>query len=245
MNLDRYIDKALEHYKSAYGKLDDLVREEKAAKEAYKKESQRLTNEAAREMYEGIVKDFRTKREAITKELNDSVATIEAEYLREVKAFYTPNGADINAEDQALLASGILSVDEVAEMILRHAENPTMQRVIKKYVGDNHIDNLPGEAAVALNKANMGGEAEQRIFNKFKQLVNTPVALANEGYGGTEGFMTSALKADDYAYTIKIELLESKIALSDSEKAEVGRAKAAAIEKANQRFFGNKLDASH
>ena len=218
MNLDKYIDQALVHYKSAYSKLDAWERERQAATAEFQKEAQRLTREAAVEENARLVREFREKREAIVNELKEAVAAVEAEYMQEVKAFYAPNGAAISAEDQALLASGILSVEEVSEMILKHAENPTMERIIKKYVNENHIENLPVEAAKALYRATYGGESEQRIFNNFKQLVYTPVSMANEGLAGTETFMACALKADEYAKDIKIDLLKAKLALNDQEK---------------------------
>lgn len=218
MNLEKYIDRAVELYQKAYGKLDAWERERQEARKKYKTEALRLTHEAAVEENARLVKEFNEKRDAIVNELKDGVAAVEGEFLQEIKAFYAPNGAAINAEDQALLSSGIMTMDEIDEMVLKHAENPTMLRIIGRYAAENKLQ-LHTATLKAIYRATSAGEKEQRIFNQFKQLVNTPVSMAQQGLAGTEAFMTAAIKADEYAKDAKSRLLLAKVSVSEADMA--------------------------
>lgn len=217
MNLERYVDKMVEVHKSAFSALDAWRKEKQDAKEKLKKEALRLTREAAVEENAKFVREYENKRIAIEGELSAAVAAVEAEYMQEVKAFYAPNGAKIDEADQALLSSGILSTEELVEMIGKHKDNPTMERIINKYIVTNGIKDMPSGAMSALYRATSGGENERRIFNELKMLLKSPVSMAAQGLEDTESFMRTMLKADDYAKEIKLKLMKAKLALTNAE----------------------------
>lgn len=237
MNLERHIDRALEHYKTAYSKLDAWQRAKQEAREAYNKMVTRLTREAAEEENAKLVKEYTDRLQEILAELNTGVAEVEAEYMEEVENFYAISGMRIDAGDQALLASGIMTVDEIAAMVVRYGENPTMLRIIGNHVTANHVE-LPTNAVRAIMRAASAGENEKRIFTKFKDLVNTPVRMAQQDLAGTEAFMNTMLKADEYAKEIKVELTMSKLVWSDRDLEMLSAANKERMEEQNKGFPG-------
>lgn len=218
MNLEKHIDKATELHKAAFSKLDDWHRAKEAAKAKLKKEAARLTPEAAREENAKIVQEFGDQCKAIVSELKTALASVEKDFMKDLGDFYAPNGAAIDGADQALLASGILTASELSEMVVKHAENTTMLRIIGKYATERGMK-LESAVASALVRATKGGENEQRVFNTFKQLIGNPVRMAEQGLAGTETFMLTALKADEYAADAKAGLLRARVFIDEETKA--------------------------
>lgn len=232
MNLERHIDKAVEHFQKAYSKLDDWGKEKETAMERFKAEAPRLTEQAAKDENARLMAEFNEKRDAIVVELTETVAAVEADFSRETKAFYAPDGAAINVADQALLASGIMNAAEVSEMVVRHAENPTMIRIINKYVQESRME-LPTDIRKAIQRATSGGENEKKVFDTFRQLAYAPVRMAEQGMARSEHFMATALKVDEYAKDAKIRLLSAKLYLNENEREQLRKAEQEAMDKHN------------
>lgn len=235
MNLERHIDKAVEHFQKAYSKLDDWSKEKNTAMERFKTEAPRLTEQAAKDENARLTAEFNEKRDAIVAELTEAVGAVEADFSREAKAFYAPDGAAINAADQALLASGIMNAAEVSEMVVRHADNPTMIRIINKYVQESRME-LPTDIRKAIHRATSGGENEKKVFDTFRQLAYAPVRMAEQGMAGSEHFMATALKVDEYAKDAKIRLLSAKLYLNESEREQLRKAEREAMDKHNSKI---------
>ena len=218
MNLERHIDKATAAFTAAYTKADSWRTERVAAFEKYHKDALRLTKDAAVEENARLVKLYADKFASIESTLLSELAEIETAYSAEVKNFYAPDGAAIDAADNALLNAGILTVQELTEMVTKHAENPTMLRIIDRYSKAERIENIPDDAWAAMTKAQSGGRTETKIFDTFKQLALAPMHLAANENVGREVFMRAALSLDDYAENARINLLKAKLVLTDSEK---------------------------
>lgn len=218
MNLERHIDNATAAFTAAYGKVDAWRTEKVAAFEKYHKDALRLTEDAAVEENARLVKLYADKYESIEKTLLSELAEIEAAYSAEVRDFYTPDGAAIDAADNALLNAGILTVQELVEMVTKHAENPTMLRIIERYSKAQRIENIPDDTWVTMTMAQSGGKTETKIFDTFKQLALAPVHLAASENVGREVFLKAALSLDDYAENARINLLKAKLVLTDIEK---------------------------
>ena len=237
MNLERHIDKALEHFQKAYSKLDEWNKARETTMERFKVEAARLTEQAAKDENARLVKEYNEKRDAIVAELTESVVAVETEFSREAKAFYAPDGAAINAADQVLLASGIMNAGEVSEMVVRYAENPTMIRIINKYVLESKLE-LPTDIRKAIYRATSGGENEKNVFNAFKQLAYAPVRMAEQGLAGSEYFLATALKVDEYAKDAKIRLLSAKLYLNEDDREQLRKAEQEARDKHNSKIAG-------
>ena len=210
MNLDKHIDNALSLHQKAYSKLNTWEKEQKEAFERHKNTAPRLTTDAAKEEYQKLVKSTREALTAIVEELNEAISIVEAEFLHDLKEYYTPKGEAIVSNDQALLASGILNIDEVNDMVERYANNPTMLRIIGKHAAESNLQ-LSSIAIATIRKATWNGDAEKRIFDAYKQLLDAPIRMAEQGYAGTTAFMNSTLSADDYAAEAKEKLHRAKL----------------------------------
>lgn len=243
MNLEKYIDEAGKHYQSAYAKLEVWDKEKQVARNKLKAEAVRLTPEAATEENEKYVREYAEKLQAILDELKAGLDEVESRYTQEVKSYYTPNGGMIDANDQALLASGILSDAEVIEMIYRHADNPTMLRVLKQHTERNHIQNLPTEAHRAIYQAAASGEKEMFVWGKFNQLMRTPVNMADSGLAHTDAFANTVLRSDDYIKDCKLDLIRLKgAAMTSSDKAQLAKATSEKIATDNAKFDPHGVD---
>ncbi len=210
MNLDKHIDNALSLHQKAYSKLNTWEKEQKEAFERHKNTAPRLATDAAKEEYQKLVKSTSKALTAIVEELNESISTVEAEFLHDLKEYYTPKGEAIVPNDQALLDSGILDADEVNNMVEHYANNPTMLRIIGNHAAKNNLQ-LSSAAIATIQKATWNGDAEKRIFDAYKQLLGAPIRMAEQGYAGTTAFMNSALSADEYAADAKKKLNNAKL----------------------------------
>lgn len=242
MNLEKYIDEGVKLYDSIYSKLDAWSKAKQAARAKLKAEAVRLTQEAANEEHDKFVKEYEEKLSAILSELDSGLSEIEGKYLQEVNGFYSLDGSAINAEDKALLEAGILTVDEVISMVYKYADNPTKERIIKKYTEENHIQNLPTDAVKALLRAASGGDKEKFVFTKFKQLMGTPVSMAEQDMAGTDAFANTVKKAGEYAEECKLDLLRAKGTLTDAEKRTLAVAESNRVAAANAKYDPHHID---
>lgn len=217
MNLDKHIDKAVELHKAAFEKLDNWEKARQTALTALKKEISKMNEQAARDANAAFVNEWNGKRTAIIAELAEGMAAVDSAFMQDVADFYRPNGKDIAPEDQALLASGILTQEELAEMVIRHSENPTMLRIISRFAIASKC-NFPTDIKRAIVRATSGGENERRAYSTFKQLIYAPVRMAEQNMVNTEVFINCALKADEYANDAKMRLTRAKLYLTNADR---------------------------
>ncbi|MBQ8724073.1 MAG: hypothetical protein IJY74_00190 [Oscillospiraceae bacterium] len=241
MNITIYVDKILSLYQNAFSKLDEQAKAKADALTSFQKAAVRLSEQAAKEEYNNLLQEHTERLRAIVEKLNESVAAVEAEFLQELKTFYTPNGDAINAADQTLLSSGILKEDEVSALITKHAENPTMLRIIGRYTAEIKLT-LSAADTRAIYRAASGGESEKRIFKTFKQLIHAPVIMAEQGQAGTEAFLLSALNAEEYAQEAKAKLLRSKTHLNEADRSTLEQIEAKQIEEKNKKYDPQNID---
>lgn len=237
MKLDKHIDSATAIYKETYNKLGKWQRAKTAEGEEVKQRSYRLTREAAVEENAAFVAKYNRQLEEIISQHKAELEKVEAAYLQEVADYYRPDGAAIDQNDKALLDSGIVTVKEFEEMAVKHAENATMLRIMGKYTS-NYAPELDMRIKAALFNAKKAGEKEKAVLKSFEQLMNAPIAMANQGFAGSEAFMTSALRADEYADQKKVELLKAKIFVSDDDLKVIKEYEKAENERQNQRNKG-------
>lgn len=219
MNLSKYFDEIASAYHEAYKKLDAWRTERENAKEAFKEKADKLTPEAVREENAKMVEEFESKSTAIWTELSEKVAKSEDAFKQEVKSFYAVDGKAIDEADKAALESGVMTSDEVAEMVVKHSENPTMLRIIRKFAIEH---NMNFEVAIerALRLASKGGEKELKALERLKNNLKCAVDLATGNYS-RELFLNTALKESEYVQDAKIELLEAKLFIDEKTREEL------------------------
>lgn len=237
MKLDKHIDAATAIYKETYNKLDKWQRAKTAEGEEAKQRSYRLTREAANEEHDAYIAKYNGQLEEIISQHKAELEKVEAAYLQEVADYYRPNGELIDQADKALLDSGIMNVNEFEEMAVKHAANPTMLRIMGQY-SQNYEKTLDIKVKAALFGASNAGNKEKSILKSFEQLMNAPISMAQQGLAGSEVFMNTALLADEYAEGKKVELMKSKIYISDDELKVIKEYEKAEGERQSQRNKG-------
>lgn len=218
MNLSKHIEKATGIYKDTYNKLDKWQRLKNEEKQRLKEEAVRLTHEAANEAHTAFVAKYAEQLQAINEAHNAKLEEVKQAYLQEVKEFYAPNGASIDKNDTALLESNILSAEEFSEMVEKHAENPTMLRIMAKY-SKAFEEDIETKIRRALMLAEKAGEKEKIVLHTYMQLMNAPITMASQGMASTETFLQTALKADSYEEKAKTEIVMAKLFLTEDDEA--------------------------
>lgn len=167
MKLLKFIEQLKDAFVNAYAKIKAELERNKAEESKFNAEKTKYNPQTIREESDRIKKEHRDNMNAIVKEVKETVARMRVEYEKEAQEEYQPKGAALNAEDVALLNSGILlSSDEVARMAQKYADNSTMLRVLENYVRNNKIA-VDAEVNIAFLKAGRMLETAMRAFDIF------------------------------------------------------------------------------
>lgn len=167
MKLLKLIEQLKDAFVNAYAKIKAELERNKAEESKFNAEKTKYNPQTIREESDRIKKEHRDNMNAIVKEVKETVARMRVEYEKEAQEEYQPKGAALNAEDVALLNSGILlSSDEVARMAQKYADNSTMLRVLENYVRNNKIA-VDAEVNSAFLKAGRMLETAMRAFDIF------------------------------------------------------------------------------
>lgn len=167
MKLLKLIEQLKDAFVNAYAKIKAELERNKAEESKFNAEKSKYNPQTIREESDRIKKEHRDNMNAIAKEVKETTARLRVEYEKEAQEEYQPKGAALNAEDVALLNSGILlSADEVARMAQKYADNSTMLRVLENYVRNNKIA-VDAEVNSAFLKAGRMLETAMRAFDIF------------------------------------------------------------------------------
>lgn len=217
-SLEKIIDIIGGSYSDLFKKLDDWKTKRTDEFEKFKTTSMKLTQEAASEKHNELVKQYEEEFKAIMEKFNEKIAEYEKSYIEEVHDFYYPNGERIIAADQAIINSGILTSKEAAEMAIRYAkeDNTTMLRILNDFITGKKIKIEDADATIALKKATLSGEKELKVLKSVKGLMNNIISLASGNYSSNL-FRNSAVNTEQYIEDAKIKLLESKLYLTEEE----------------------------
>lgn len=220
MNLEKHIDKATAIYKETYRKIDKWAVDRETEYEKVKQNSYKLTREAASDEHDAFVKKYDEKFKNILEVHNAELEKVFEAYNQEVHEFYRPNGEMIDMADKAILDSGILTTQELSEMVIKHRENPTMLRVINKHVNNNYkqFEDINYRISEVMKRAEMSGRKEERILKSYKDLMHAPIGMAQHDPIRTEAFINAAGKADEYTEKTKYDILAAKFVLTEEEQ---------------------------
>jgi hypothetical protein len=210
MELLKHIQKLKEEIDSKYNQLGDILLGYERVQEQLKEKCMDLSEEAYSRTYSENVDKFKQDVAAVQEEYQTVLQEVRAAYMKEVGDYYRPDGNRIDQADQAVISAGILNADEVSEMAIKHCDNPTMLRIIQRYVNDAHVKLTDHEIEMIFIRVNWNGKEEKRIFNRF-------VSIAGAGFGhiaagGSENiFMMIHERLDTYERDAEKALLVAKL----------------------------------
>ena len=177
MELEKYITAAKKAINEGYFGIQDALMKYDEALEELKMNGWKYSEKQYSELYQGIVATFNTETQSAISDCKTAVQEQKNAYMKEVSAYYAPDGSRIDLNDMNLIKSGLpMTVDEVLGMIDKHVDNPTMLRIIEKFaIEQRMIDKIRDyniNHARALVRAKNAGKTEEKIFDTFVHLAS-------------------------------------------------------------------------
>ena len=222
MELEKYIRTAKEAINKGYFGIQDALIKYDESLERLKSRGWNSKETAYQQEYQKIIATFNEETEAAILICKAEVQKQKEAYMKEVSDYYVPDGSKIDLNDMNLIKAGLsMSVDEFIGLIEKHADNPTMLRVIEKYAVEcqmvgklqekNHI------YAVTLYRAKNAGKAEEKIFNQF-------VHLATMGMNHPDkSFTMYQARLDDYEEWAVLDLLKAKLFIDEETQQRINQ----------------------
>ena len=223
MELEKYIKKTKEVINSAYLGIQDALMKNEESQKKLRSKGWSYEETAYQQEYQKIVETFK-------QEIADAVAICRSKiqeqkdgYMKEVKEFYASDGSRIDLNFMNLIKAELpLTAEEITDAITRFIDNPTMLRVINKYVSERNAHSfdhakvkLDQEYEIALHKAGQMGKIEKRIFETF-------VTIATGGLNHPdESYTMHQANLDLYEKNAILDLLKSKIFIDEETKERI------------------------
>lgn len=242
MELEKYITAAKKAINKGYFGIQDALMKYDEALEELKKDRWKYSEKQYSELYQGIVATFNTETQSAISDCKTAVQEQKNAYMKEVSAYYAPDGSRIDLNDMNLIKSGLpLTVDEVLGMIEKHVDNPTMLRIIEKFaVEQRMIDKIRDyniNHARALVRANNAGKTEEKIFDSF-------VHLAAMGMNHPDkSFTLHQARLDDYEEDAFLKLLKAKLFIDDATQQRIDEIEQNQRDRYNDRTKGESWGA--
>ena len=166
MELEKYITAAKNAINQGYFGIQDALMKYDEAMEELKKDGWKYSEKQYSELYQGIVATFNTETQSAISDCKTAVQEQKNAYMKEVSAYYAPDGSRIDLNDMNLIKSGLpMTVEEVIGMMDKHNDNPTMLRIIEKFALEQRmIDKIRDyniNHARALVRAKNAGKTEE------------------------------------------------------------------------------------
>ena len=237
MELEKYITAAKEAINKGYFGIQDALMKYDEALEELKKDGWKYSEKQYSELYQGIVATFNTETQSAISDCKTAVQEQKNTYMKEVSAYYAPEGSRIDLNDMNLIKSGLpMTVDEVLGMIDKHVDNPTMLRIIEKFaIEQRMIDKIRDyniNHATALVRAKNAGKTEEKIFDSF-------VHLAAMGMNHPDkSFTLYQAKLDDYEEDAVLKLLKAKLFIDDATQQRIDQIEQNQRDKKNDKTKG-------
>lgn len=168
MKLLKFIEQLRDAYKNAYAKMKAEQERHKAEESKFNAEKSKYNPQTIREESDRIKEEHKQNINAIVREVKETVAKMRVDYEKAAQAEYQPKGEELNANDVALLNSGIsFSAEEVERFAQKYADNSTMLRVLDTYVRNNKVATTPETKGMLLRASRML-EVAMRAFDVFE-----------------------------------------------------------------------------
>lgn len=215
MELEKYIKATKDIIWNAYSEIEAALMERDATLENLKKSGWMYSKEKADMEYQKAIDKFNADTQAAVTNCRAAIQKQRDGYMKEVHDYYIPDGSKIDLNLMNLIKAGFrMSVDEVIEVIEKYSDNPTMLRVIEKYVAEQQmIGDLHKKSAnygAAFMKARRAGKTEKKAFDTFVHLSCMGMNHPNENYTLFQS------RLDDYEEDAILSLLEAKLFIDDA-----------------------------
>lgn len=237
MELEKYITAAKKAINEGYFGIQDALMKYDEALEELKMNGWKYSEKQYSELYQGIVATFNTETQSAISDCKTAVQEQKNAYMKEVSAYYAPDGSRIDLNDMNLIKSGLpMTVDEVLGMIDKHADNPTMLRIIEKFaIEQRMIDKIRDyniNHARALVRAKNAGKTEEKIFDTF-------VHLASMGMNHPDkSFTLYQARLNDYEEDAFLKLLKAKLFIDAETKEKIEQIEEEQRKKNNEKNKG-------
>ena len=174
-----YIEDLQKLYSSAAAEREELKQKHQKEVETLKQlektgatELERARAKASRLEAEENYKDQLAELQSRT---NESIAEIREHFSDHVSEFYSPSGANLDAETVSLLQSGLkLRESEMNALFEKFRGNVTMLRLLGDYAEEHKIESK--EARVLYTRAMSGGSHETSTFDTVVDMIKKAVS---------------------------------------------------------------------
>ncbi|MCI6998036.1 MAG: hypothetical protein MR936_14965 [Eubacterium sp.] len=237
MELEKYITAAKNAIDKGYFGIQDALMKYDEALEELKKDGWKYSEKQHSELYQEIVATFNTETQSAISDCKTAVQKQKNAYMEEVSAYYVPDGSKIDMNDMNLIKSGLpMTVDEVLGMIEKHADNPTMLRIIEKFAVEQRmldkIRDYNASHAITLVRAKNAGKTEEKIFDTF-------VHLAMMGMNHPDNtFTLYQARLDDYEEDTVLKLLKAKLFIDNATQQRINQIEQNQRDKKNDKTKG-------
>lgn len=233
MELEKYIKKAKEVIDAGYYNIQDALMKRDGSLKSLKEKGWQYSEEKYSELYQEIIATFSTETQSAVADCKAAVREQKDAYMKEVSAYYTPDGNKLDLNDMNLIKSGLpMTVDEVCGMIEKHSDNPTMLRVVEKFAVENimmgKIRDYNYLCAKALIRAKNAGKTEEKIFDRFVHLAVMGMNHPDEHYTLFQS------KLDDYEEDAVLGLLKARLFIDDATQQRIDAIEQKQIDKRNE-----------
>lgn len=247
MELEKYIKNAKEAINKGYFDIQDALMNRYESLKRLKATGWKSDETAYRQEYQKIVDTFNQVTSNVVAMCKSKVQEQKDGYMKEVKEFYASDGSRIDLNFMNLIKAELpLTVEEITDEIHKNADNPTMLRVINKYVLERNAHlpegkkiKLDNAYQIALYKASFHGEKEEKIFDEFVQIAG--MALNHPD----ESFTMCQASLDDYEEDAHLRLLKAKIFIDAETKGEIEQIEEEQRKKNNEKNKGKTPDFFH
>lgn len=212
MELEKYIRTAKEAINKGYFGIQDALIKYDESLERLKSRGWNSKETAYQQEYQKIVATFNEETAAAISNCKVEVQKQKEAYMKEVDAYYMADGSKIDLNDMNLIKFGVnLKLDEIISMTKKHLDNPTMLRLIHKYVLEvnSHLPEdrrmkLPDKYNIMFMKVEKNGKAEKSCFETFEHLATMGMNHPDKSFTMYQAYL------DDYEEDAVLKLLKAK-----------------------------------
>lgn len=212
MELEKYIRTAKEAINKGYFGIQDALIKYDESLERLKSRRWNSKETAYQQEYQKIVATFNEETAAAISTCKAEVQKQKEAYMKEVDAYYMADGSKIDLNDMNLIKFGVnLKLDEIISMTKKHLDNPTMLRLIHKYVLEvnSHLPEdrrmkLPDKYNIMFMKVEKNGKVEKSCFETFEHLATMGMNHPDKSFTMHQAYL------DDYEEDAVLKLLKAK-----------------------------------
>lgn len=247
MELEKYIKVVREEINTGYYDVQDALMNRDESLKRLKDKGWKDDETAYQQEYQKIIDTFNQEIADAQAKYEEKVQEEKEGYMKEVKEFYASDGSRIDLNFMNLIKAELpLTVEEITDAVIQNADNPTMIRLIHKYVLERNAHlpehkriKLENKYQAAFYKADSHGKKEEKIFDTFIGLAAYAIKYPSENY------TIYWQKLDEYEEDAILELLKATLIIDDQTQERINEIEAQRIERNNEKNKGKTPDFFH